>query len=266
MTSTVTAPAPARGGMRGLSTLVRSEARLFLRYPGNVFFVVAFPSVLLLGMGFIVPGMREPLTDVPAPWLGLRVIDMFLPIILCVSAATAGLTSLPLILAGYRETGVLRRLSTTPMRPQGVLLAQVVVQLCGVVAGSVIALLAALLAVGTPGPELPLVAVAAFPLSVTAMFSIGLVIGGLAPRASSASGIGMLLYFPMLFFAGLWTPGPLMPGTLQTISSYTPLGAASQAMTAAWFEGSVPWLQLGVMAAWSVVLFGVATKTFRWSR
>ena len=28
---------------------------------------------------------------------------------------------------------------------------------------------------------------------------------------------------------------------------------------------SAAW-QLGVMAAWSVVLFAVATKTFRWSR
>lgn len=265
MTSTLAA-APARGGMRGLSALIRAEARLFLRYPGNVFFVVAFPTVLLVGMGYIIPGMREPLTDVPEPWLGMRVIDMFLPVILCVSAATAGLSSMPLVLAGYRETGVLRRLSTTPMRPQGVLLAQMVVQVGAVVAGSFVALLAALLVVGAPGPEAPVLALVAFLLSITAMFSIGLVIAGLAPRASTANGIGMLIYFPMLFFAGLWTPGPLMPDTLKTIASCTPLGAASQAMTAAWFEGDVAWLQLGVMAAWSVVLFTVATKTFRWSR
>src|SRR5699024_4936800 len=114
-----------------------TETRLFLRDPGNVFFVVAFPSVLLIGMGFAIPGMREPITDLPEPWLGMRAIDLFAPLMLCVAAATAGLTTVPAYLASYRETGVLRRMSTTPMQPQGVLIAQGLVQLAGVVAGGI---------------------------------------------------------------------------------------------------------------------------------
>lgn len=265
-TTAPTAAPPARAGMRGLAALVRSEARLFLRDPGNLFFVVAFPTVLLLGMGFVFPGMRQDVEGMGAPWDGMTVIDLFLPIILCVAAATAGLTALPTYLAGYRETGVLRRMATTPMRPQGVLLAQMVVQLGGVLVGVALALVAGLVTLGSPAAGQPLVALVVLVLAVTSMFGIGLIIGGLAPRATTASGIGMLIYFPMLFAAGLWTPGPMMPDAVAAVATYTPLGAASQAMTSAWFGSGIPWLELGVMTAWSIALFAVATKTFRWSR
>lgn len=194
----------------------------------------------------------------------MRVIDLFLPIMLCVAAATAGLTALPAYLAGYRETGVLRRLSTTPMRPQGILLAQLAVQLVAVIVGSATAMVVGGIVFGTPMPQNPLLALGAFVLVIAAMFGIGLLIGGLANKATTASGIGMLAYFPMLFFAGLWTPGPAMPETLERIASYTPLGAGSQAMSAAWFGGDFPLLQIGVMAAWAIVLFLLAARTFRW--
>lgn len=129
-TATATPVRPARLGMRGLPTLIATEARLFTRDFGNLFFVLVFPTVLLVGMGYAIPDMREPLTDAGA-LNGLRVVDLFLPVMFCVAAATAGLAALPAYLASYRETGVLRRLSTTPMRPAGVLLAQVVIHFGG---------------------------------------------------------------------------------------------------------------------------------------
>lgn len=263
-TPTTPTRGPTRLGMRGLPTLIGSEARLFLRDFGNLFFVLLFPTVLLVGMGFAIPGMRDPIDDAGA-WTGLRVVDLYLPVMFCVAAATAGLTALPAYLASYRETGVLRRMSTTPMRPAGVLLAQVVVQLGGVIVGSLLALLAGSLVFGTPMPDQPLVALLAFLFAVAAMFGIGLLIGGMANKGTTASGIGMLIYFPALFTAGLWTPGPVMPETLETISTYTPLGAGSQAMTDAWYGGDFPALQLVVMGAWAVVLFVAAARTFRWS-
>lgn len=254
-----------RTGMRGLGVLTRTEGRLFLRDFGSLFFVLIFPSVLLIGMGLAIPGMREPITDAGPLWGQFTVVDLFLPVMLCVAAATAGLTALPAYLASYRETGVLRRLSTTPMRPQGVLLAQLVVQLVAVTVGALLALLAGRLVFGSPMPERPVLAVVTFLLAVTAMFGIGLLIGGVANKGTTASGIGMLVYFPMLFLAGLWTPGPAMPDAVARVATYTPLGAGSQAMNVAWFgDGDFPLTQLVVMVVWSVLLFLVAARTFRW--
>lgn len=264
MTATVAAPPRHHTGTRGLSTLIATELRLFLRDPANLFFVVAFPTVLLLGMGYAIPGMREPITDLPEPWLGLRAVDLFTPLMLCVAAATAGLTTVSAYLASYRETGVLRRMSTTPMRPHGVLIAQAVVQLTGVATGAGLALAAGLLVFGSPVPANPALSLLVFLLAVSAMFGIGVLIGGLAPKGATASGIGMLIYFPMLFLAGLWTPGPLMPDAVATVATYSPLGAASQAMNQAWFDTGMPWLQLVVMLAWTVLMFAAAARTFRW--
>lgn len=271
---TTTAPtSPARvsriaggAGSRGFLALLGSETRLFLRDGGNVVFVLAFPTILLIGMGFAIPGMRDVISDAPEPWLGLRAVDLFAPIMICVSIATAGLSALPAALASYRERGVLRRLSTTPMRPHGVLLAQLVVQALGMLIGAVLAVAVGMMVFGIPLPEQPLVTAALILPAAASIFGIGLVIGGLAPRATTAGGLGMLVYFPMLFFAGLWTPGPMMPDALEAVARFTPLGAASQSLTDTWFVGGgMPWLQLGVMLAWAVGMFAVAARTFRWS-
>jgi ABC-2 type transport system permease protein len=253
-----------RYGMRGLTTLLGSEARLFTRDIGNVFFVVGFPTVLLLGMAFLIPGMRETITHAPPPFTGLRPVDMFAPIVIAVAVATAGLTTLPTYLAAHRETGVLRRLATTPMRPMGVLVGQVLVQLAALTVGCGLALGVGAMVIDLPAPSRVGLAAASYLLTVAAIFAIGLVLGGWAPKATTASGIGIFLYFPMLFLAGMWTPGPMMPDTLERIAAYSPLGAASQSLSAAWFGGDLPILQLLVMAGWAVAAFAVALRTFRW--
>lgn len=203
---------------RGLPALMATEARLFLRDRGNVFFVVAFPAVLYVGMVLAVPVMDNTVQDLPGRFAGLRVLDLFAPVVVTVAVATAGLTAL--------AVGI------------------------------------GTLALGAPLPVNPVLGLVTFVLATAAMFGIGLVLGGLAPKASTASGLGMLLYFPMLFLAGLWTPGPAMPDTVAQVATYSPLGAASQAMTSAWFGGDFPLVQL---VLWALGLFAVAARTFRWS-
>ncbi|MGC0250994.1 ABC transporter permease [Pseudactinotalea sp. Z1748] len=250
---------------RGLGQLTRTEARLFSRDFGSVFFALIFPTVLLVGMSLVIPGMRTEVEGVGPPWDGLQVIHVFTPALVSVAIATVGLTTLPAYLAGYREQGIFRRLAATPMRPAGVLYAHMVISIVTLLIASALAVVVGVLAFDVPLPSQPLVLAASFLLGAATMLAIGLVIGGLAPKASTASGIGMLTYFPMLFFAGLWTPGPMMPDTLQTIATYTPLGAASQALSEAWFGTGTPWLQLGVMGAYTVVFFAVGARAFRWS-
>ncbi|MHA7133673.1 ABC transporter permease [Oerskovia turbata] len=275
MTTQTTGPAPtapaattrklAGAGWRGVRTLTVTEARLLLRDPGTVFFALLFPTVLLVGVGFAIPGMRTAITDAPPPWEGLTAVALYVPVALATAVATVALTTMPVYLATFREKGVLRRLSTTPMRPQGLIGAHLAINLVTVCVAALLAVLVGSLVFDLAAPRSLLIVVAAFLLGVVSMFSLGMLIASRAGKGSTASAIGMTLYFPMLFLAGMWTPGPIMPEVLRTIGGYTPLGAATQAMTTGWFEQGVPVSQLVVMAVWTVVLLPLAARLFRWS-
>lgn len=265
-TATPTRPPAVRRGLGtpGLTRLIATESRIFARDFGNIFFILAFPTVLLLGIGLVIPGLRDTLTDA-GPYSGLQPVHLMAPVMICVAIATAGLSSMPTYLAMYREKGVLRRLSTTPMAPQGILIAQVAVNLLWLLIGSALAVVAGVLVLDVPLPADWGLVFLTLPLAITSIFGIGLIIGGVMRKASTATGVGMLIYFPLLFFAGLWTPGPVMPETLQTIATWMPLGGAGQAMTTAWFDdGPFPVEQFVSMGAWSVVTFAIAVKVFRW--
>lgn len=74
----------------------------------------------------------------------------------------------------------------------------------------------------------------------------------------------MLLYFPLLFFAGVHIPLQVMPEGVRTISLFTPAGAAVQALSDGWV-GTVPQTSsLLVMAAYAVVAGSLAVWLFRW--
>lgn len=236
------------------------ESKLFLRDATSVILGIAFPALLLLLLGVAIPGFRDAADDLD----GLRPIDIYVPIVLAVAIATVGVSVLPSYLATYRERGVLRRLATTPVGPVKLLGAQLAVN-----GAAALVAVALAVAVGTAGfgVDLPRQVpgfLIALVLGTAAMFAVGLLVAAVAPSAKTASGIGMMVYFPMLFAAGVWTPGPVMPDVVRQVSDFTPLGAASQAMQDAW-DGTFPSaLHLTVMAGYLLVAGALATRLFRW--
>ena len=111
--------------MTAQTKLVQTETRLFVRDPIALFFGLVFPAVLLVMLGLFFPGFDEPASDLD----GARYIDVYSPVALVLGLATLGLVTLPPILGTYRQFGILRRLSTTPMPPVRLLNAQLVVHL-----------------------------------------------------------------------------------------------------------------------------------------
>ncbi len=255
----------ARAGWRGFGRLLRTETVVWLRDAGAVFFGIAFPTVVLLGVGLAIPGMRDVITDAPPPWAGLTPIALYLPVVLATAIGTSALTVMPVTLATFREKGVLRRLSTTPMRPQGLIASHLVINLGSTLAASLVALVVGTLVFDAVSPRQVGVVLLAFVLAVAAMFALGTLVAARAQRGATASAIGMTIYFPFLLFAGLWTPGPVMPDVLRDVGRFTPLGAASQAMTEGWFGDGFPAFQMVVLLAWTAVLLPLGVRLFRWS-
>jgi ABC-2 type transport system permease protein len=55
-----------------------------------------------------------------------------------------------------------------------------------------------------------------------------------------------------------------MPDSLRTVSDFSPLGAAVQALDDAWFGVTPSLLHLAVMVAYALVVGIVAIRVFRW--
>jgi hypothetical protein len=95
------------------------------------------------------------------------------------------------------------------------------------------------------------------------LFTIGLLVAAIAPNGRAANGIGGLLVWPMMFSAGMWTPG-FTPEIIRRIGEFTPLGAGVQALQRTWV-GGWPQPQHLIVMVGCVLIFGVlATKAFRW--
>jgi ABC-2 type transport system permease protein len=241
-----------------LATLTKTEAKLLLRDPAAVFFVIVFPPLLLLVLGAI-PPFREP-----NPETGVRTIDLYVPILVAMAIAMFALSGLPNQLAGYRERGILRRMSTTPVSPAMMLTANLIVFVVTALGVTAVLLALGKLAFDVELPrQLPGYALV-YLLSLVSMLSIGLFIAAVVRTAKAAAAAGQVLFFPILFFAGLWLPRAAMPDTLRQISDYTPLGAGVQALTDTAAGGTPQLLHIVVMLAWIAVTGIAAARLFSW--
>ena len=252
---------PVPGGLARAARLTLTEAKLFVRERVGLIWGVGFPLLLLIIFGSI-PAFRKPISS-SAP--GLTVLDAYIPILIAFVLAMLALNALPSVLAGYREKGVLRRLSTTPVGPGRVLAAQLavnVVTFAGHAGPAARGGQARLRRPAGRGSSRGFVLALVF--AIAALFGIGLFIAAIMRTGRAAQATGTILFFPMMFFAGLWLPIAAMPAVLQHISHATPLGAAVQALTDSW-QGHFPHpLQLITLAAYALVFCVAAARLFRW--
>ncbi|MFG3526447.1 ABC transporter permease [Streptomyces sp. NPDC047917] len=253
-----TAPATASAASAHRAVL-RSEIRLFLREPGSLFWIMAFPTVLLTILGLI-PSFREH-TDELA---GRRVIDLYVPVAVLLGMIMAGLQAMPPVLTGYRERGILRRMSTTPVRPSALLTAQIALHGVAALGSAALAMAVGRIGFGVALPGQPLGYAAALLLAVASVLALGSLLCALARTAKASAAISSVVYLLMMFTAGVWIPVQSMPDTLRTIVRFTPFGAASEALDRAASGGWPGLAQLGVMALWTALVTFLAARLFRW--
>lgn len=258
--------APARSGRlsapRRFATLVATEARVWLRDPATVATTLPFPIAFLLGFPAINPEMRDAFTE--GALAGFTGVDAFVPAVLAMSMTAPAVMALPTAFGGFRDKGVLRRMSATPLRPQSMLGAHVLINVAVTVVAAVIALVAGHLVFGLTMPNNLAVVVASYAAGLVVMFALGTVLAAVVKNPSQAGGVGMLAFFASLVAAGVMTPMGLPDGMAQ-VARFIPLGAAAQAMREGWFGDGIPVFQFVVMAAWTAVLVPAAAKLFRWS-
>ena len=250
---------PTRTPRSAFGKLLQNEGRYAWREPFGLLIGVAAPVLALVILG-AVPDANKPVTSLG----GLSYFSVYFPVLITLAVAMLALLSLPAHLADYRQQGILRRMSTTPVPPAWMLAAQVIINLALAVVALGILVVAGMAGFGLGAPKEPGGFTLALLLTLAAMFAIGLWIAAIARSVNAVILIGNLLLYPMLFFAGLWVPRQMMIPVLRDIGDWTPLGASVQALQDS-MRGAFPTAQsLLVLAAWAV-LFGVlAVRLFRW--
>ena len=251
--------AQPRAPRAAFGQIVRNEARLAWRQPAGIIVGIGVSLLLLVIFGSI-SVFRQPSRQLG----GLSAFDIYIPILIAFSIGVLALTYLPGPLVAYREQGVLRRLSTTPVPASWVLAAQFVVQACLMVIAVLLLIGVSVVGYGAITPRNPGGLVLSVALAIAALFAIGLSIAAAARTTGAARGLMALAFYPLMFFSGLYVPMQMLPGVFQGISHVTPLGAAVVAIQDSVLGQFPPVEPLLVMAAYALVFGYLAKRFFRW--
>jgi ABC-2 type transport system permease protein len=237
--------------------IITTEWKLFLREPAMVVFAVFFPTILLLVLGAI-PALRTP-----DPQFGdQRFIDSYVSTLIVIALAFLGLNKLPATVATYREKGVLRRFSTTPVHPARLLLAQLVVNAVAGLISIVLLLAVSRLVFDIDLPHHPLGFLVTCLLGMVSLSALGLLVAAWAPTARSAGGWATVVFMLVMFFGGAYLPRFLLPEFLVRVGDYLPPGVA--ALQEGWLGAAPDPVQLAILALTALVAGTVAAKSFRW--
>src|SRR5262245_36984656 len=170
--------------MRGLLKLTFVEFKLFLREPSAAFFTLVFPLMMLFLFGSIYGNQPSSFFG------GYGSIVVSVPAYTAMIIGSSGLLSLGIAVSSYRETGVLKRLKATPLRPYTILGAQVAVIYVMTAAGMALLIFAGKAVYGLRSAGNPLSIFAGFTLGAMSIFAIGFVLASLAPTARVAQVTG----------------------------------------------------------------------------
>jgi ABC-2 type transport system permease protein len=215
-----------------------------------------------LGRGDVAASHDEPVVEV-----GGRYVDFLIPGLIGLNLMGSGMWGLGFAIVQARVRKLLKRFAATPMRRSHFLLAFALSRLAMLVAEVVVLVGAGWLIFGVAvrGRILSLAAVAL--LGAATFAGLGLAVAARARTIEAVSGWMNLIQLPMWLLSGSFFAYSRFPAAIRPVIRALPLTALNDALRAVMNRGlalHTVWPELAVLAAWSVVSFAVALKTFRW--
>jgi ABC-2 type transport system permease protein len=234
------------------------ECKLFIREPAAAFFTLLLPVLLLVLNG--AANTNAPQADLG----GAGAIDILVPGYIALVIATMGIMTLPSQLASYRERGVLRRLHATPVRPEILLVAQLVVHTIVSTLGLAILIGLGMAAFDLNAPQMPAATAVAYLLAVVGFAAFGFVLAALLPSARSVTAVAAALYFPMIFLSGATWPREALPDWAVRLGDVLPLTYVVEAVKDPWIGAGWNVAALALLAAMVVAGTALSSRLFRW--
>lgn len=183
------------------------------------------------------------------------------------SLLSMGIFSMASGFTGDKKEGSLRRIKTTPLRPSQMILATGLNRLF---IGLMVVVVMFLVAMGALGyrPSGDVMSLIWYIIiSISMLFGFGMAVSGWAKNENQAAPVANLVSFPMMFLSGSFFPRFLMPQWLQKISDFLPLTPVIDGLRYILTENKTLFdlgPQLAIMGVWTILIYIIAFKTFRW--
>lgn len=246
--------------MKTFATMLKTEMKLSLRGVDMLIFAVCLPLVVLVILGIIYG-------DKPAfEGAGYTFLQQSFGALSTIAICAGGVMGLPLVVSDYRSKKILKRFQVTPVSPVMILIVQVAIYAIYSLISLTLLLLAAKVFFGFTLSGSWLHFLGGYLLVMLSMFSIGMMVGGVAPNNKIAGVIASILYFPMLIFSGATLPYEAMPSVLQKVADILPLTQGIKLLKSAslGMPASDMTLPVIVMACIAVICIGISIKCFKW--
>ena len=239
--------------MRRLLAQTRVELTLTLRRGESVLLTFAIPVLLLAFFSKV---------DVLPTGSG-RPIDFLFPGVLALAVMSTAMVSLAIATGFERQTGVLKRLGSTPLTRPELLGAKTIATLV-IEALQIIVLVVEAFALGFHfGAASVGVALGGAILGTIAFAGLGLVMAGSLPALTTLAAANGL-YLLLLLIGGMVIPLAKLPAGLRTVAGWLPSGALSNLMHDALHGAGTSGSAWIVLAVWAVITPVAAAAAFRW--
>lgn len=241
-------------------TLLKIEWKLSLRGMDMIIFALCMPLVILLILG-IIYGNKPAFEGAPYSF-----VEQSFGALLSISICAGGVMGLPLVISEYRSRHILKRFYVTPVSPVMILLVQVTIYTIYSILSLISLLLVGVIFFDFQMRGNWLGFLLGWVLVLVSMFSIGVLVGGLAKNTKIAGIMASILYFPMLIFSGATLPFEVMPLSLQRVAEVMPLTQGIKLLKATTLnlpvENMMP--PVIILSLLAVICFGIGIKFFRW--
>ena len=246
--------------MRAFKALLKTECKLSLRGMDMFIFAICMPVVVVIILGAVFG--NKPAFDGAA----YSFLEQSFGAVATIAICAGGVMGLPLVISDYRSRKILKRVKVQPTSPALILAVQVVIYALYSVASLVLVYTVGAVFFGYQLHGSWLHFLGAYLLVMLSMFSIGLLVGGIAPNMKIASAVASLLYFPMLIFSGATLPYEVMPVALQKVADVLPLTQGIKLLKAASLGLPIDsvFVPVIVMIALAVICTSISIRFFKW--
>lgn len=246
--------------MKSFRTMLKTELKLSLRGMDMFIFAICVPLAVLIILGIIYG-------DKPAfDGAEYTFMEQSFGALATISICAGGVMGLPLVISDYRGKGILKRYKVTPVSPSMLLAVQVTIYALYAVVSLLLLYLCAALFFACRLRGSFLLFLGGYVLVTVSVFSIGMMVGGIAANTKMAGVIASILYFPMLIFSGATLPYEVMPSALQKVADVLPLTQGIKLLKAATLglgadRVLVPAVMMSVLA---LICITISVKCFKW--